>query len=208
MKHTLTIEGTAEEVRDALDKLTGRADTTTTTVTTAAPSTPAPAPTVEETKTAPTEGGTVDSIGMPYDDDIHASPPSFKSDGTWKVARGKAEEAKTAVAAFKASGGNITPPVIEQPTAPTNMPVAETKSETTGMPGVAPTPPVEIVALDTVMAKWTDLMESGALSAERATEICVKITGSTDAKTHYPTFQTNETARAALYAELNAIEAG
>jgi hypothetical protein len=58
------------------------------------------------------------------------------------------------------------------------------------------------------MAKWTGLMESGALSAERATEICVKVTGNADATTHYPTFQTNETARAALYAELNAIEAG
>ena len=51
MKHTLTIEGTADEIRTALDKLTGRVDAPAQT-TTAAPSTPASAPAAEETKAA------------------------------------------------------------------------------------------------------------------------------------------------------------
>ena len=206
MKHTLTIEGTADEIRTALDNLTGRNDAPAQTTT--APATEQPAPAVDETKAAPTGDAAVDESGMPYNASIHASPPSTKTDGTWKVKKGQAEAAKAALAAFKASGGGVTPPVIEQPdAAPTGMPGTETKAAPTGMPGAAPIPTAEPVALDVVMAKWTGLMESGALSAERATEICVKVTGNTDATTHYPTFQTNETARAALYAELNAIEA-
>lgn len=210
MKYTLTIESdSAEDIRSVTEKLTGRADTTVAPATETVATTTTTAPAAEETKTAPTGDVAVDGIGMPYDDAIHASPPSFKSDGSWKVKKGQADAAKTAIAAFKAAGGNVTPPVIEQPVAaPSGMPGTETKTAPVGMPGAAPIPAAEPVALDVVMAKWTGLMESGALSAERATEICVQVTGNADATTHYPTFQTNETARAALYAELNAIEAG
>jgi hypothetical protein len=202
MKHTLTIEGTADEIRTALDNLTGRVETPASTGTeTSVKAAPAPASSQVAEKT---DEPTVDAIGMPYDEAIHASPPSFKTDGSWKVKKGQADAAKAAIAAFKAAGGNVEAPVIEQPT---GMPGTETKTAPTGMPGTAPVPTAEPVALDVVMAKWTGMLDNGTLSPERATEICVKVTGSNDATTHYQTFQTNETARAALYAELNAIEA-
>ena len=198
MNYTLTIESdSAVDIRSVTEKLASRDSDTP------APKKHKPKPKADDKPNVESDDNTektVVSIGMPYDDAIHASPPSFKSDGTWKVARGKSDEAKAAVVAFKANGGNIEPPVVE-----------ETKA-TGGMPGVTvstgmPTPPADPVTLEVVMKKWMGMMESGKLSQARATEICVEVTGSEDAQTHYPTFKTNETARAALYAKLNEIEA-
>lgn len=198
MKYTLTIESDdANDIRSVADKLATRDD--------APVAKPTPKPKADDKPKDEIDENTeksVDSIGMPYDETIHADPPSFKADGSWKVRNGQASAAKAAIAAFKAGGGNIEPPVVE------DAPV-----ETGGMPGVKaqtgmPVPTAEPVTLDVVMKKWTGLMESGKLSAERATEICVEVTGKTDAQQHYPTFQTDETARADLYAKLNEIEAG
>jgi len=205
MKYTLTIESdSAEDIRSVTEKLTGRVETETTP--TAAP-VATETPPVSETKTAPdatTDNG-LDKIGMAYDPSIHADPPSFKSDGTWKVARGKAEQAKAAVAAFKAAGGNITPPVIEDTKA--DEPVSNGMP---GMPGMTAgaEPELEDVDIDTVMGKWTGLMESNKLTKEKALEICIRVTGIEDAQQHFTTFQNDDTARAKLYAELKEVEAG
>lgn len=146
-----------------------------------------------ETKAADDEiTDEVDGDGMPYDPEIHASPKSFTSDGNWRAKRGKAEEAKEARAAFKAGGGNVTPPETE------------TKPAMPGMPGAAPAAAEEKAApvtYETLLDKTVGMMERGKIDGDAVMALYGKI-GVTDPSS----LETNESQRAALYAELCAIE--
>ncbi len=104
-----------EEARSILDKLENRA---------------APTPANQD------YSNLTDSDGMPFNPEVHTAPDNFNKDGTWRAIRGKGEEAKAARAAWKAAGGNVTPPpVSETPPAPV--------SETPPAPGVQAAPGVE-----------------------------------------------------------------
>lgn len=134
----------------------------------------------------------VDSDGLPYDPEIHADPKSFTSSGTWRSKRGKSKEAQEARAAFKAAGGAEEPPVVEHVAAPAGMP---------GMPAAAKAAPAP-VTFDKLIDKTLGMMERGKIDEPGVTGLYAKI-GLADPST----LETNESMRAALYAELTAIEA-
>ena len=81
---------------------------------------------------APDEPGAreVDANGMEWSEDLHSGNKATNADGSWKARKGMAQQAKDALAAHKAGGGNITPP------ADTGMPTADV---TGGMPNAGAT---------------------------------------------------------------------
>lgn len=158
----------------------------------------------------------LDSNGMEWDGNIHTSTKTMNADGSWKAARGKAAEAKKAVEDHKAAGGNETPP--ETPPT-TGMPGAETASTSGGMPtgggmpGAAPaeqdmSPPVSQEQLE---AKCVGMMQRTApgstdpiLSHDKYFELLDK--HGIDRADPTGVLATNETLRAAFYADLCDIE--
>ena len=148
---------------------------------------PAPAPTASEKTDAPAPAPTEDADGMPYDAAVHADPPGFTKEGLWRSKRGFADEAKAARAAFKAGGGDVTPPVVPA------MPGQEVSEETV--------PPV---SLQTLLDRINEMLSSGAISEDALGEMYTRASGVSAAES-FAVFQTNESARAALYAELEAI---
>lgn len=210
MKHTLTIEGTADEIRTALDNLTGRADAPTATTTAKAdpaPSVPAATETTE-TKAAPTGDAAVDGSGMPYNEAIHASPPSMKTDGTWKVRKGQAAAAKTARQAFLAGGAGVTAPVVEETKAAPGLPGGAPTAAPGSAPGAAPIPERAPVSLDEVMGKATQMFNDGDVDSDDLGRFYNECVGTPDPAAAYGLFQTNETARAKLMDLLTENEGG
>lgn len=153
----------------------------------AAPSEPEPVAAPEPTR------DDTDGDGMPYNADFHADPPSTTADGLWRAKRGKADEAKAARAAFKAGGGDITPPPA--PEEPVTMPGAAT------LPDDAPEP----IDLGRVIEKITGMIKRQAVSESDLAPMYAKHSGVT-AEQSFGVFQTNETARANLFAALCEIE--
>ena len=154
--------------------------------------------TTGEDSDAPTKDD-VDGDGMPYDESVHSDPPAFTANGLWRVKRGKAKEAEAARAEFKAGGGDVEAPEIAE-----ELPLPDA-NEMPGMPGMPADAP-EPVNLDTVLEKIKGMLARGSLTGERTTELYQKVCGSTNGGEVYKMLQTNETMRAALYAELGQIE--
>ena len=154
--------------------------------------------TTGEDPNAPTKDD-VDGDGMPYDDAVHSDPPAFTANGLWRAKRGKAKEAETARAEFKAKGGDVAAPEVAD-----EMPLP-TMTEMPAMPGMPADAP-EPVNLDTVLEKIKGMLARGSLTGERTTELYQKVCGSTNGGEVYKMLQTNETMRAALYTELCQIE--
>lgn len=181
-------------------------DTSTPTAPAAKPETNEDAPSNED---APTRDGT-DADGMPYNEAVHSDPPAFTADGLWRARRGKADEAKAARAAFKAGGGDVTPPADVQtraeepaaaPAAPATAPAAP------AAPVVEAQPPV---TLEAVYGKATEMLESGNIDGAGLRALYKETTGVDGSDDEIPTLagavlQVNETARAALMEKLNAI---
>lgn len=174
---------------------------------------PAAAPATETADTAedaPTRDST-DADGMPYNEAVHSDPPAFTADGLWRARRGKADEAKAARAAFKASGGDVTPPEdvqtrAEEPAAAPSAPGAA--------PAAAPAAPVveaqPPVTLEAVYGKATAMLEAGNIDSAGLRALYKETTGVEGSDDEIPTLagavlHVNETARAALMAKLNAI---
>lgn len=149
----------------------------------AAPSEPEPALTRDDT----------DGDGMPYNADFHADPPSVTADGLWRAKRGKADEAKAARAAFKAGGGDITPP--------------QAPAETLTMPGAATLPDdaPEPVELGRVIEKITGMIKRQSITEGDLAPMYAAHSG-VAAEQSFGVFQTNETARANLFSALCEIE--
>lgn len=140
----------------------------------------------------------LDVDGMPWDGDYHASTKTKNSDGTWKARQGKAQEAKDARAAFKAQGGT------EEPPAPSTLPGATKAPATSELPGVAalPADAPEPVSWDRMVEKITGMLSREMLTSEKMMELYSKHGGENPVEV----LETNETARAALFAELCEIE--
>ncbi|MDK3075163.1 hypothetical protein QO034_18910 [Sedimentitalea sp. JM2-8] len=132
----------------------------------------------------------VDADGLPYDPEIHADPKSFTAKGTWRSKRGKSKEADEARAAFKAAGGAEAAPETT-PAATPAMP---------GMPGAAKAAPAP-VSFDQMLDKTLGMMQRGKIDADGVTALYAKL-GIPDPSA----LETNESYRAALFAELCAIE--
>jgi hypothetical protein len=185
---------TPEEARSVIDKIMNRSDAAPVAkkeAPAAAPSTPAEPETVE------IDPNRVDSEGMPFDPEIHSSPEHTNQDGTWRAKRGKAGAEKEARAAFKASGGAIDPPAVEEPAA---APVP-------GMPGVsaAKTEDLPPVSLEEVIQKATALFNGGRIDGPKLTDLYRECSGVTPEES-MGVFETNETARRKLWDELSKYE--
>lgn len=178
----------------------------------AAPTAPAPAVTTPEAEATEASTGNeptrddLDGDGMPYDDAIHSDPPNFTADGLWRARRGKADEAKAARAAFKAGGGNVEPPA-ELPTAapigmPGGMPGMPTPAARTELPADAPAP----VSLEMVIEKIKGMMGRSKLGEQTLAGLYQKHSGVSDPAASFGVFNTNESARSKLFAELCEIE--
>lgn len=164
-----------------------------------------------ETNDDATTRSDTDADGMPYNEAVHSDPPAFTADGLWRARRGKADEAKAARAAFKAGGGDVTPPAdvqtrTEEPAAAPAAPVAAPAA-----PAAAPVaeaqPPV---TLEAVYGKATEMLESGNIDGAGLRALYKETTGVDGSDDEIPTLagavlQVNETARAALMEKLNTI---
>lgn len=165
----------------------------------------APAPVAEPERSAPApvaapvaeeeDDSDTDADGMPYDPDIHSTPKAKTAEGIWRAKRGKAPEAAAARADFKASGGNVTPPEVEEE----EVEVEKTAPQMPAMFGAAKAVAAP-VDRDTVVSKAIDLVERGIVADFQG--LCASI-GLTDPNV----IDTNETMRAALYAKLVEAEA-
>lgn len=141
-----------------------------------------------------TEEAEVDSDGMPWNEEYHSGSKGKNADGTWKARQGKAQAAKDARAAFKAGGGDVDAPEVE---------TEEVKSVPT-LPGVAALPedaPAP-VTWERMIEKITGMMERGLLAQPKMMDLYSKH-GGDDPVT---VLEINETARAALFADLLTIE--
>lgn len=182
LKYTFESE---EELRNHLGAETRAVET---------PATPTPVATPAEPVAEPEQrsDADVDSDGMPYNPAVHTETRATNADGTWKARRGKADEAKEARAAFKAGGGN------EE--APADLP--GTTDETPTLPGAealpadAPAP----VSFDEMATKASEALNSGKISQPDLMALYAKHGGVNAVQE----LQTNETARAALVADLDA----
>jgi len=134
----------------------------------------------------------VDSDGMPYNAVVHTETRATNADGTWKARRGKSDEAKAARAAFKAGGGTEEAPEIE---------VEETKAAVMpGLPGTEalPADAPEPVSWDMLVEAITSATKSGSITQDALMTLYTQHGGPDPAAE----LQTNETARAAMYAAL------
>lgn len=147
----------------------------------------------------------LDGDGMPYDAAVHSDPPSFTADGLWRAKRGKGEEAKAARAAFKARGGNVEAPA-DLPTEPAPalaMPgMPGMPSAKSALPADAPEP----IGLDRVIEKISGMITRGQINEQALAGLYTKHSGAADPAASFAVFNTNETARANLFADLCQIE--
>ena len=189
--------GEARMLLDALDDRSG---------------TPAPAPTGDVVSTSgdgadQVDDNEVDSNGMKWNADIHTSTRAQNADGSWKARKGKAQEAKDAVAAFKASGGNVEPPA-DVPTQEPAMPAAG------GMPAAQRDmpPPISQAMLEEkiigMINRGTLLQDPEAAIGAAAANTYQGLLDAHQVSRDDPTsvLSTNETLRAAIYAACCQIE--
>jgi hypothetical protein len=138
-------------------------------------------------------GGAVDVHGMTWSEHVHASTKTQNADGSWKAKKGFAEQAKAAVAAHKAAGGN-------QP-APADLPA-------TGMPAAggmpAATPEVPPISQDMIEQKLMGMMQRGVLPDDMYGQLLDK--HAINRQDPGAVLSTNESLRAALYASCCELE--
>lgn len=152
----------------------------------------------QESREADAIADYVDADGMPWNEEYHASTKTKNADGTWKARQGKAQAAKDARAAFKAQGGDV-----EAPAAAT-LPGAEETKAAPSLPGAdaLPADAPEPVSWDQMVEKITGMSGRGVLSQEKMMDLYKTHGGDNPVET----LEVNESARAALFADLLKIE--
>lgn len=191
-----------KEARAHFDMITG--DVKSAPVTEAPAASPAPAATTETKEAeAPATVDGVDVHGMPHDPSIHQKDGAKKADGSWKAAKGKADEAKAALDAFRAAGGNVTPP--ETSTAPATGGMPSGMPAAGGMPSAQkaadmPAP----VSQAKVEEKIIGMFQRGTLDNDKYVELLTK--HGINLEDPSSSLQTNESLRAALFGDCCAIE--
>ena len=138
----------------------------------------------------------VDADGMPYDESVHADPPSFTAKGLWRAQRGKASEADQARADWKAKGGDIKPPAdLPAPVLP-------------GLPGMspAPAPEPEPISFDRMVEKLNGMIARQKVDSATLERLYLSASGAPSAAAAFGVFNTQESARAKLFAALCEIE--
>lgn len=206
-KITITVEcDDAEDARSVIDQLTSRSDAAVTT----APATPSAEKTtkpVEEIK-SDVDDVVTDSDGMPWNEAVHASSRAVNTDGRWKARNGQAQAAKDARAAFKASGGDIDPPVDASTEGDAGLPGTKAEDDVPGLPGADAIPPADPVTMADFTAKATAVLKSGKIDNPGIIAMYLEVTGQSDTNEAVKSFQTNETMRRAAVDRLTEIENG
>lgn len=139
---------------------------------------------------------TVDADGFAYDPELHTEARSVTAAGLWKAKRGKAEAEAAARAAFKSAGATTAEvaPVVDA------MPVEAAIPTIPGLPAAA----VERapVTLEALIQRLQAGMSAGKIGPNGAplADLYARA-GSPDPNA----YATNETLRAALWAELDKI---
>ena len=147
----------------------------------------------------------VDSDGMPYDAAIHTTTRTVNADGTWKAQRGKADAAKAARAAFKASGGSVVAPTETEDDGLPGLPGAKA-GDAPGLPGADAIPPAQPVTMAEFTAKATAVLKSGKIDDTGIVQVYLDATGQPDAKSAAKSLGTNESMRRAAFDRLTEIE--
>ena len=144
---------------------------------------------------------------MPYDANVHSTPPSFTQDGRWRAARGKADEAKAARAAFLSSGGNVEPPADLPPPSVPSLPEPAQERTAPSLPDLPSLPEAmpEPVTIEALFARLTEVIQAGR-SAD-VMNLYQKHLGTADRHQVGAALQNDETKRAALMQDLDALMA-
>ena len=133
-----------------------------------------------ENRVDPDDYDELDSNGMPWNPELHAGTRAKNKDGSWKAQRGKKALADQQAADFKAAGGNITPPQIDddrpldEPATTTQAPVTEMPPATVTMTEVEPqpAPPAHAdITQQQVEAKVVELMNANIITMDNGSEV-------------------------------------
>lgn len=156
---------------------------------------------------APAADGELDTLGMPWNGDYHASTKTKKADGTWKMKSGCKEQLEAAIAAHKAAQ---TATVGAAMVAPTPAPVAEpapAAAMPTPMPTPAPAPaapaptaPTAPVAYGDMATRFVGMIDAGTIADHNAMYA--------DLAVNHATLQTNQTDINKIWHYMNALDAG
>ena len=201
-KHHLTLEFDSEtDLRAYLDARAGN---------TAAVAAPVVAPEPEEEPATTTDRSALDKDGMPYDETIHADPPSLTAKGEWRAKRGKTDEAKLAKSAFLAKGGTVEPPADLPPAplasvAPPAVPGVPAAPPTIpGMDALPPSAP-EPVTTEKLFEAITDAMNRGKIDGAAMQAVYQEYAGTIDGGQLLGVLNTNETVRANIYRHIQSL---
>ena len=196
-KHHLTLEfDTETDLRAYLD---ARASNTTTTV-----AAPVVAPEPEDEPGTGVDRSALDNDGMPYDESIHADPPSLTAKGEWRAKRGKTDEAKAAKSAFLAKGGNVEPPADLPPAPPVVPGVPVASPAIPGMDALPPSAP-EPVTTEKLFEAITDVMTRGKIDGAAMQAVYQEYAGTIDGGQLLGVLNTNETVRANIYRHIQSL---
>ena len=148
-------------------------------------------------------GVELDSNGMPWNGDYHASTKTKTTDGSWKCRQGKKDELAAAIAAHNAGAvadvGATMTAGIPAPAAAAGMP---SPAAAAGMPSpaaAAPATPPTPISYATMSARFVGKMESGQVSNF---EIVYQ-----DLAIDFNDLETNQTSIARLSAYMDALDA-
>lgn len=141
--------------------------------------------------TDPQVGVELDKNGTPWLADVHASTKSKKADGTWTRRKGVQEA--TQLAAEKEARDKLAATPVA-PVLPAVQPEAAPVATTAVIPTSTP------VSYEEMSAKYADLSANNLINAETMMGIYTKL--GVDPKE----LTTNETARAAVFAEMVKLE--
>ena len=159
---------------------------------TVTPDAPAPDPTpVTNAEPATTyEPDTTDIHGMVWDDEIHSTPPTMNSDGSWRARRGRKDEYEAAIAAHKTDTTSDAGDMLatSMPTMP-SMPAAP-----------APTTPAAPVEYETMAKRFIAMMQAGTVDNFEKVYA--------DLSVAYDDLETNQTSIERLWAYMDALDGG
>ena len=143
----------------------------------------------------PQVGVELDVNGTPWLADVHAGTKSKKADGSWTRRKGVQESTQLAAeqAAREKLAGTPAAPELPPVTAPA-APAAPAAMP--GMPGIAAIPTAAPVSYEQLVEKYGQLAAANLITPEAAMAIYAAV------GVDVATLATNETGRAAVYAEM------
>ena len=156
---------------------------------------------VADARPATATDGELDTLGMPWNGDYHASTATKKADGSWKMKAGCKDQLEAAIAAHKAAQTAATGAAMVAPT-PEPAPAAATPTPMPApMPAApAPTAPTVPVGYGEMATRFVGMIDVGTIADHNAMY--------TDLAVNHATLQTNQTDINKIWHYMNALDAG